>query len=374
MRRAGTHAVDGGGEHGGGLGLGGLQEGADLHQVLQGGELGGGAALGVAAVGEDLAGDLLRQEAEGAGEEGALLRDGDGGGDQALQGGERAGVQLLGREGGGEVAGVVDQPGHQALAEGVVGRGGEEIVMAEPGGEPGADDVRAVGNGVERGAGHPIADELAGAGPGGVGAEGAQVAQPDEAMCGGAQDGRAAGIGPAAEAQAEGGAREFELALEDVLAASWHRPATGRGRVTSRGVRHAADPQMGQAREGAACVAQPPCAPGQLCHRDDGRQGAASIGKQWGWGGWHNVSSSVRGECNTSEGHRRMNRAAKNPSIPPRSCHNPGCVFRHPSAVRAAGKKSQFVWLRTDRGGDLRLARWRDVGRLLPAAGSIRRR
>ncbi len=135
------HALDRGGQAGGGLGLRGLQQRADFGEVLQGGKQRGGAALGVAAVRQHLPGDLLRQEAQRAGEEAAVLRQRDRGGDQPLERGQRATVQLLGRERRRQRAGVGDQAPHQLLAEPVVGGGEKEVVMAEPGGDAGAGDV-----------------------------------------------------------------------------------------------------------------------------------------------------------------------------------------------------------------------------------------
>ena len=70
-----------------------------------------------------------------------MLRQRDGRGDQALQRGQRARVEFLGRQRGGQAAGVGDQPRHQPLAERIVRGGGKEVVMAEPGGDPRAGDV-----------------------------------------------------------------------------------------------------------------------------------------------------------------------------------------------------------------------------------------
>ena len=253
--QGGPHSLDGGVQRGGWLGLGGLEQGADFDQVLQGGELGSGAALGVAAVGQDLAGDLLGQEAERAGEEAGLFRDRDRCGDKAFEGGERAGIQFLGGQRGGEVARVEHEAGHHALAEHVIGRGGEEVVVGEPGGQAGAGDVRAVGDGVLW-VGDPVGDELAGTGAGGIGAKGAQVAQPGEAMRCGAQDQGAFRVAPAARTQVEGGAGNLQFPFEDLRPAgcvTW----PGIGDRQRRRVWHAAHPQVGKAGDGAAGVTQP---------------------------------------------------------------------------------------------------------------------
>ena len=70
----GGHALDRGGERGGRLRLGGLQQGADVDQVLQRREVRQRAALRVAAVGQHLAGKLRRQKAQHAVEVGRLVR------------------------------------------------------------------------------------------------------------------------------------------------------------------------------------------------------------------------------------------------------------------------------------------------------------
>ncbi len=98
----------------------------------------------MAAVRQHLAGDLLRQETQRAGQEGGVLRQCDSRGDQAFQRGQRAGIQFLGRQRGGQAACIGYQPAHQPLAERIVGGGGEEIVVAKPGGDPRADNVGPV--------------------------------------------------------------------------------------------------------------------------------------------------------------------------------------------------------------------------------------
>ena len=135
------HALDRAGERRRRLGLRGLQQRADFGQVLQGGELRGGAALDMAAVRQHLADDLLRQEAQRTGQEAGMLRQRDGRGDQPLQRGQRPGVEFLGRQSGRQAAGIGHQPAHQPLAEHIVGGGGEEVVVPEPGGDACADNV-----------------------------------------------------------------------------------------------------------------------------------------------------------------------------------------------------------------------------------------
>ena len=182
------HALDRGGERGGRLRLGGLQQGADVDQVLQRRQVRQRAALGVAAVGQHLAGELLRQEAQHAVEVGRLVRQRHRHRGQALQRGQRAAVHLLGGQRGGQAARIGDQPRHQLLAERVVGGGGEEVVMAEPGGDARADHVRAMRDRVQRRRGDPLADQGAGAQQRGRGADLAQVAQPGEAVRRGGED------------------------------------------------------------------------------------------------------------------------------------------------------------------------------------------
>ena len=178
----GRHALDRAGEQGWRLRLRGLQQGADLGQVLQGGQLRGRAAFGMAAVRQHLASDLLRQEAQRTRQEAGVLRQSDGRGDQTLQCGERPRVKLLGRQRGRQAAGAGHQPRHQLLAECVIRGGREEIVMAEPGGDSGADHVGAMRQRLAGRRGDPFGHQRAGAQPGRVGAEGAQVAQPGEAV------------------------------------------------------------------------------------------------------------------------------------------------------------------------------------------------
>ena len=195
------HALDRVRQDGRRLRLRGLQQRADFRQVLQRGQLRRRAAFGVAAVGQDLAADLLRQEAQRPGQEAGVFAQCDGGGDQAFQRGQRAGVEFLGRQRGGQAARIGDQPAHQPLAERVVGGGGEEIVMAEPGGDAGADDVGAVGDRVGRRVGDPFGHQRPRPQPRGVGAQRAQISQPGEPVRAGSQDGGAADLVPAALAQ-----------------------------------------------------------------------------------------------------------------------------------------------------------------------------
>ncbi len=208
------------------------------------------------AVGEDLAVELLGEDAPRAGEVGGVFGQRHGGGDEALDGGERASVEFLGGQGGGEDAGVGDQAGHQALAEGVIGGGGEEVVMAEPGGDAGADDVRAVGDAVGLGLGDPVGDQGAGAHAGGVGAEGVQVAQPGEAVGAGTQDGVCRRGGEGAGAERDAAAGRDELAAHDD-AALFEVAEPGVADGLGRGIRHAGHAQAGEFCQLTAGVAEP---------------------------------------------------------------------------------------------------------------------
>ncbi len=58
--------------------------------------------------------DLLRQETQRARQEAGMLRQRDGRGDQTLQRGQRPGVQFLGRQRGGQAAGIGHQPSPSA--------------------------------------------------------------------------------------------------------------------------------------------------------------------------------------------------------------------------------------------------------------------
>ncbi len=140
-----------------------------------------------------------------------MFAQGNGGGDQALHRGQRPGVQFLGGQGGGQAAGVGDQAAHEPLAEGVVSGRGKEIVMAEPGGDSGAGDVGAMGDRVGGRAGDPLRYQGTGPQPGGIGAKGAQVAQPGEAVRAGPQDGGPAEVTPTRPGAAAGSRRRFPV-------------------------------------------------------------------------------------------------------------------------------------------------------------------
>ena len=250
------HSLDRAGQRRRRLRLRGLQQGADLGQVLQRGKLGGRTALGVAAIRQHLAGDFLRQEAQRARQEAGVLRQRDGCSDQALQCGERPRVQLLGRKRRRQAAGIGHQPAHQLLAECIVSGGGEEVVMAEPGGDPGADDIRAVRQRLAGRRRDPFGHQRAGAQSGGVGAEGAQVAQPGKAVRRGVQQRGAGRLAPGARTQRAHAAAELQLAPQQPGAAA----GVARPRIAHRQrrrVRHTAHAQAWQTRDHAARIAQP---------------------------------------------------------------------------------------------------------------------
>ena len=141
--------------------------------------------------------------------------------------------------------GVGDQPRHQPLAERIVGRRGNEVVMAEPGGDARAGHVRTMRDRVRRRRGDPLADQGAGTQQGRRGADLAQVAQPAEAVCRGGQQRRGGADGPVAGLQHCGGASQLHLAAQQARArgaspgqtsrigwigASGRRDIVGRGR------------------------------------------------------------------------------------------------------------------------------------------------
>ena len=262
QRRA--HALDGADQRLGRGRLGGLQQRADLHQVLQHRQLLRRTALAMAAVRQDLAVQLLRQHAQGAGEEARVLRQRHGGGDQPLHRGQRPCIQLLGRQGGGQHPGIGDQPGHQLLAEPIIGGGGEKIIVAEPGGDARADHIGPVGQTLQSGLGDPVGDQCAGPQARGIGAQRAQVAQPGETVHGGAQQCRTRGLGEAARAQRDAATAQHQLAAHQHAAALVIAQPRVAHRL-GRGVRHPGHAQAGQAGELAAGVAQPG-AGGQALH------------------------------------------------------------------------------------------------------------
>ncbi len=233
-----------------------MQQRADLGQVLQRGKLGRGAALGVAAVRQDLAGDLLRQEAQGTGQEAGMLGQRDGGGDQPFQGGQRARVEFLSRQGGRQAAGVADQAAHQPLTERVVGRGEEEIVVPEPGGDPRAGNIRPLRDRIAGARTHPVGDQRTGSQAGRVGAQRAQVAEPVETVGRRPQQRSGGAFGPGARPQGTDCAAQFQLALEQPRPT--HRVARpGVADRQGRRIGNARHPQAGKPRHGAAGVAQP---------------------------------------------------------------------------------------------------------------------
>ncbi|MFC7607920.1 hypothetical protein [Teichococcus aestuarii] len=200
-----------------------MQQVADLDQVLHRQQQLARAALHMRAVGQDLAVDLAGQHAQAAGDPGFLAQR-HGGGQSALQRGEAATVPPLGRQGGHQPARILRQPHHQRAAEGILGRGGQEVPVAEPGGEPRARHLRHGGDGFGAAPGQPVGGQVARPQPGAIGAEGAQVAQPCKAVHGGAPRRGAAALGPALAAflgghQRADGAGHLALAAQQAVAA-----------------------------------------------------------------------------------------------------------------------------------------------------------
>jgi len=117
-----------------------------------------------------------------------------------------------------QAAGVGDEPGQEALAEQVIGGGGEEIVVPEPGGYTGADDVRAVRDRVRGRAGNPFRHQGAGTQPGSIGAQSTQVAQPGEAMGAGPQHSGTTDLLPPTLPQRSGSCPATSMPVTSVLA------------------------------------------------------------------------------------------------------------------------------------------------------------
>ena len=131
--------------------------------------------------------------------------------------------------------------------------------MAEPGGDAGGGDLGRLGQGLGRAARQPVLGQVAGAHPGGVGAQRAQVAQPGEAMRRGAPGDRAGGVLPAlaARLQPAGGAQHLEFGAQQAgAAAGIAGPEVAEG--PRRRVRHLHRLEAGDEAAGAA---------DQLAHR-----------------------------------------------------------------------------------------------------------
>ena len=179
------------------------------------------------------------------------------GGDQPLQRGQRARVQLLGGQRRGQAAGVGDQPRHQLLAEPVIGarrrrnRNGRARRRCAPRPRPAARRSASSWPAVD-----PVRHQRARAHPRRIGAERAQVAQPGEAVRGGAQQRRGAGVVEPARPQRDRAAAQRQLALQQIGAAR----RIARPRVAHRQrrrVRHPRHAQAGQPRHAPPHAAQP---------------------------------------------------------------------------------------------------------------------
>ena len=223
------HPLNGGRQHNRRLGLGRLQQRADFGQVLQRRQMRRRAPLHMAAVAQHLPADFRRQEAQRPGQERGVLRQRNRGCDQTLQRGQRPRVLFLRREGRSERTGITDQARHQLLAKQIIGGGREEIVMAEPGGNPGADHIGPVDRRFVGRRRNPFRHQGTGPQPGIVGAKRAQIAQPGEAMRGGAQRGGGGKLVPPARPQQANRAAVFQLALQQPRAAN---------RIAGPGVAH----------------------------------------------------------------------------------------------------------------------------------------
>jgi len=130
------------------------------------------------------------------------------------------------RQAGDDGAAILRQPGQQGAAEPVIGGGGEEIPMPEPGGDAGARDLRRLGKILARAVLQPVMRQVAAAHPRRVGAQRAQIPQPAEAMRGGTPQQRAiarrpadAGLPGQARLERPGGAEHLQLARHQPCAA-----------------------------------------------------------------------------------------------------------------------------------------------------------
>ena len=185
-----------------------------------------------------------------------MLRQCHRGGDQALQRGQRARVEFLGRQRGRQAPRVGHQPAHQPLTERIVRRGGEEVVVAEPGGNARAGHIRPVRQRLAGRRIDPFGHQGPRAQPGSIGAEGAQVAQPGEAVRGSFQHCGRRDLAPGAGPQGADATTDFQVSAQQSGAAAgiaWPWIAHGQG----GSVGHAAHAQAGQARDHPARIAQP---------------------------------------------------------------------------------------------------------------------
>ena len=170
------HAVDRAGQRSRRGRLGPLQQRTDLGQVLQRGELDGRAALHMTTVRQHLTRDLLRQEPQCACQEPCMFGQRHRRRDQPFQRGQRACIHLLGRKRRGQAARVRHQPCHQFLPEPVICRGGEEIVMAEPRCDAGANHIRPVRQWLIGRRGNPFRQQRTCPQPRRIGAKRTQIA------------------------------------------------------------------------------------------------------------------------------------------------------------------------------------------------------
>ena len=232
-----------------------MQQVADLDHILQRGQVLGRAAFHMAAIGVELPLQLRGQEADAAGEPGLLLQR-HGGGHAPLERHQRAAMRRFRRQAGDQAARILRHALHQGAAQLLIRRGGQEIPMAEPGGDARARHFRRLRQriGAER---QPIRRQRPPAQPRRIGAQRAQVAQPGEAMRRRAPGGGTA-IGPPIlaaigfrRAQRADGAQHLELAAQQAGAAGGiPGPEVAEG--AGRRIRHLHRLQIGQEAAGAA--------------------------------------------------------------------------------------------------------------------------
>ena len=177
------HAVDGLGQAGRQLDLGGAEGGADVDQLAQDHQVGGGIARNVAAVGQYLMGDLALEQAPGLGVAGFGVGQHQSAEDQPLDGGDQLGALQVAGHDSAQMAGLAAEAVEDAGAEALFGAGAVKVVQTDPVGDAAAGEKGRPGiampDGVTAG---PAIDQRAGGPPGLVAAQRPEVAQPVEGV------------------------------------------------------------------------------------------------------------------------------------------------------------------------------------------------
>ena len=165
------------------FGPGGAHDGAQVDQMAQQIEVDCRAALHMAAIGQDLRLQRLGQQLLRRLDAGIRTRQAQHAVEQPLQRDQQRRSVQTPRKGPRQMPGLARQAGEGPRPEPVIGAGAVEIVGAEPAGDPEPEHIRTPDQRVP--AVMPIdprANQHTGLPPGGVAADGAQVAQPVEAV------------------------------------------------------------------------------------------------------------------------------------------------------------------------------------------------